>query len=144
MSARNSLGPSNPFHPFHCRRDHIIERRLLCLDAARDLEGVIATGDHVQLRSLQRWHARRVAIREASRQPVQEEVDRSCRPRSRGRGACRLCHFQHPMAAAEATGEDRRCERLRVVRTNKVAGESAEECLTRLGTDAIVTALRQG
>jgi precorrin-3B synthase len=32
----------------------------------------------------------------------------------------------------------------RVVRTNKVAGESAEECLTRLGTDAIVTALRQG
>ncbi|WFU06521.1 precorrin-3B synthase (plasmid) [Rhizobium sp. CB3171] len=32
----------------------------------------------------------------------------------------------------------------RLVRNNKVAGESAEECLTRLGTDAIVTALRQG
>ncbi|MFS8110559.1 precorrin-3B synthase [Rhizobium jaguaris] len=31
-----------------------------------------------------------------------------------------------------------------LVRNNKVAGESAEECLTRLGTDAIVTALRQG
>ncbi|MDL2406099.1 precorrin-3B synthase [Rhizobium calliandrae] len=32
----------------------------------------------------------------------------------------------------------------RLVRNNKVAGESAEECLTRLGTNAIVTALRQG
>ncbi|QND45116.1 precorrin-3B synthase (plasmid) [Rhizobium lusitanum] len=32
----------------------------------------------------------------------------------------------------------------RLVRNNKVAGESAEECLTRLGTDAVVTALRQG
>ncbi|MBB3610071.1 precorrin-3B synthase [Rhizobium sp. BK602] len=31
-----------------------------------------------------------------------------------------------------------------LVRNNKAAGESAEECLTRLGTDAIVTALRQG
>ncbi|WFU11318.1 precorrin-3B synthase (plasmid) [Rhizobium sp. CB3090] len=32
----------------------------------------------------------------------------------------------------------------RLVRNNKVAGESTKECLTRLGTDAIVTALRQG
>ncbi|MFS8056202.1 precorrin-3B synthase [Rhizobium sp. BR 317] len=32
----------------------------------------------------------------------------------------------------------------RRVRNNKVAGESTKECLTRLGTDAIVTALRQG
>ncbi|MBB4567218.1 precorrin-3B synthase [Rhizobium leucaenae] len=31
-----------------------------------------------------------------------------------------------------------------LVRNNKVAGESTKECLTRLGTDAIVTALRQG
>jgi len=35
-------------------------------------------------------------------------------------------------------------EMSRLLRTNKVAGESAKECLTRLGTDAIVTALRQG
>ncbi|MDE1992718.1 MAG: precorrin-3B synthase, partial [Rhizobiaceae bacterium] len=31
-----------------------------------------------------------------------------------------------------------------LVRNNKVAGESARECLTRLGTDAIVAAMRQG
>lgn len=32
----------------------------------------------------------------------------------------------------------------RLVRNNKGAGESAEDCLTRLGADAVVTALRQG
>ncbi|WP_080761242.1 precorrin-3B synthase [Rhizobium rhizogenes] len=32
----------------------------------------------------------------------------------------------------------------RLVRNNKGAGESTEECLTRLGADAVVTALRQG
>ncbi len=32
----------------------------------------------------------------------------------------------------------------RLVRNNKGAGESTEECLTRLGADAVATALRQG
>ncbi|HEX8044485.1 precorrin-3B synthase [Rhizobium sp.] len=32
----------------------------------------------------------------------------------------------------------------RLVRNNKGAGESAKDCLTRLGADAVVTALRQG
>jgi hypothetical protein len=68
-------------------------------DAAREPEpagvvlGVASVSGHGVERLPQWWHARRVAVGETTRQAVQEEVDRSCRPRPRRRGSGRLSYL---------------------------------------------------
>ena len=81
-------------------------------------------------RSPERRHACRVAVGEAGRQTVEEQVDCPRRLRGPGCGAGGLSHVQHAGAAAQAAGENRGCQRFEV-RLTREPGVQRFEALRR-------------
>ena len=90
-----------------------------------------SSSDTAAQRSPERGHACRIALGEAGRQTVQEQVDcRGAAPERRGAARAASATSSTPRAAAQAAGEDRRCQRFEV-RLAREPGVQRFEALRR-------------